>query len=136
MGLYAKLGIILALFAALFSAYKYIDYRGYQRAKMEMQQEELELAIAYANRLVEAERERNENKILVDRLSAESRRLRIHLPVCPEGQSADNQNGRAGLFSQRVDESFARLQARGTSLFERCEEINLDAIKINRIQSE
>lgn len=121
---------LLVLGIVLWGAYKYIDNRGYQRCLMETQAANLDLAITYANRIVKAEGERDANQTVIDRLVAESRRVQIHIPLCPATGNQDS-NGTAGLLSKRVDESFARLQERGTVLFERCEALNADAIKVN-----
>lgn len=120
----------LILIVVLYGGYKYVEHKGYERAKQEMQAANLSLALAYADRIVKAEGERDANQIVIDRLTAESRRVQVHIPVCPTA-GGENSNGTAGIFSKRVDESFARLQERGTVLFERCEALNADAIKVN-----
>jgi len=129
-----KIGVYLAAIAilciALWAGYAKIEQKGYDRCYTEMQAANLKLAVAYANRIVQAEEERDANQIIIDRYLAESRRVQVHIPVCPTS-SEENSNGTAGIFSKRVDESFARLQERGTALFERCEALNADAIKIN-----
>lgn len=125
------LGVII-LCIVLWGGYKYADYHGYQRCLTETQAANLKLAIAYANRIVKAEGERDANQTTIDRLTAESRRVQVHIPVCPTA-GGENSDGTAGVLSKRVDESFRNLQERGTVLFERCEALNADAIKINEV---
>jgi predicted negative regulator of RcsB-dependent stress response len=129
MTIWWKLGGVLAIVAALIGAALYLEHLGYQKCEKEMQAKNLELALAYADRIVKAEGERDANQTTIDRLNADVSKLRIHIPVCPN--SAKDQNGTAGIFSERVDKAFAELQGRGTELFKRCDEMNLDAIKVN-----
>jgi hypothetical protein len=128
IGLY--LGATVILCFALWYGYHKIEQSGYDRCLTETQAANLKLAIAYADRIVKAEGERDANQTTIDRLVIESRSLHVHFPVCPT-TSTENPDGTAGLLSKRVDESFARLQERGTVLFERCEALNADAIKVN-----
>lgn len=125
------LGVII-LCIVLWGGYKYADYHGYQRCLTETQAANLKLAIAYANRIVKAEGERDANQTIIDRLTAESRRVQVHIPVCSNA-GGENSDGTAGVLSKRVDESFRNLQERGTVLFERCEALNADAIKVNAV---
>jgi hypothetical protein len=130
-----KIGLYLAaiafLCAGIWYGYTKIEQKGYDRCLAETQAENLKVVIAYADRLVKAEGERDANQTIIDRLTAESHKLQIHIPVCPSTPGVANPDGTAGLLSKRVDESFARLQERGTVLFERCEALNADAIKVN-----
>lgn len=126
IGMY--LAAIAILCAALWFGYHKIEQKGYDRCYAEMQAANLELAVAYAGRIVKAEGERDANQKIIDRLA--SQRVQVHFPVCPNA-NGENSNGTAGIFSKRVDESFDRLQTRGRVLFERCEALNADAIKLN-----
>jgi len=126
--LIALAGICVALWYVYFT----IDRRGFDRCQKEMQQASLDLAVAYANRIVKAEGERDANQAIIDLAAAKSRSVPTHIPTCTDS-SAENQDGKAGILSRRVDESFARLQERGTRLFERCEALNSDAIKVNAV---
>ena len=132
-----KIGLYLAaiafLCAGIWYGYTKIEQKGYDRCLAETQAENLKVVIAYADRLVKAEGERDANQTIIDRLTAESHKLQIHIPVCPSTPGVANPDGTAGLLSKRVDESFARLQERGTVLFERCEALNADAIKVNTV---
>lgn len=133
MLIWIRLAGVSAVVAALWFGYGYVKHIGYNQAKTEMQAENLKLALAYAQRIVKAEGERDANQTIVDRIHAESRRVQVHFPVCPTTPDTRNQNRAAGLFSDGMDKSFARLQERTTELFKRCEELNLDAIKVNAV---
>src|SRR5574342_757838 len=113
-----KIGLYLAAIAilclALWYGYTKIEQKGYDRCLTETQAANLELAIAYANRLTKAEGERDANQVIIDRLA--SQRVQVHFPVCPAKTGQDS-DGTAGILSKRVEQSFADLQARGGVLF-------------------
>ena len=132
MTIWLRLAAVAAVIAALWGGYYLIEKHGYDRCLVETQAANLKLAIAYADRIVKAEGERDANQKTIDRLVIESRSLHIHFPVCPTAGD-QNPDGTAGLLSKRVDESFRNLQERGTVLFERCEALNADAIKVNAV---
>lgn len=123
------IGVII-LCVVLWGGYRYADYHGYQRCLKETQAANLDLAIAYANQIVKAEGERDANQITIDRLTAESRRVQVHIPVCSNA-GGENSDGTAGVLSKRVNQSFENFRDRITVLFERCEALNADAIKVN-----
>jgi len=126
-----KIGGVMAFIVVLIGAVKYVENIGIERCEAKANEEKLSLALAYAERIKKAQEERDENQNIIDRLVAESRRVRVHIPVCGNNAGAKDQGGRERLLSDRVDESFARLQQRTTELFKRCDELNLDAIKVN-----
>ncbi|MHB0965334.1 MAG: hypothetical protein ACYC36_02660 [Bellilinea sp.] len=62
--------------------------------------------------------------------------VRIHIPtssstVCAGTQPGPDQDGASRILSDGVDEGFARLQARVSELVQRCDQLNIDAIKMN-----
>lgn len=126
-----KIGGVLALAAALFGAFKYIENIGYERCKTEQQAANLKAITEYAIRLKKAEEDRDAKQSIIDDLAAKSRSVRIHLPVCGNNPAPTNQNGGTGTLPNRVDEGFAELQSRAGELFKRCDELNLDAIRSN-----
>ncbi len=128
IGLYLVAIAILCL--AMWYGYAKIKQKGYDKCQNETQAANLDLVTAYANRLTKAEGERDANQVIINRLA--SQRVQVHIPVCPT-TNAQNPDGTAGILSKRVDESFARLQERTTVLFERCEALNADAIKLNSV---
>jgi hypothetical protein len=126
----AYLAAVAVLCVVLWLGYHKIDQGGYNRCLAETKVANLKLALAYANRLTKAEGERDANQVIIDRLA--SQRVQVHFPVCP-ATTAPNPDGTAGLLSQRMEQSFADLQTRGRVLFERCEALNADAIKVNAV---
>jgi hypothetical protein len=126
-----KLIGIVAVLLLLMAAARYFDHAGYERCRAEMEAQNLKVIAAYNARLNKAEGERDANQNIIDQLNAHARSVRIHIPICPSVAGAEDKNGTAGVLSQRVDESFARLQERTGQLFKRCDELNLDAIKVN-----
>jgi len=131
MSLWWRIGGIVVLAGVLFGVFKYVENIGYERRVAEDQAENLKTVTEFAKRLKAAEEQRDENQTTIDRLVTQSRSVRVHLPVCANNGTPKDQNGGTGALSNRVDESFARLQDRGTELFKRCDELNLDAIKTN-----
>lgn len=125
-----RIGLAFAVSGLIYGGYRQIEGNGYERCEADMRDAVAQSISAYQMRLKKAEEERDAKQVMVDRLAADVRRLRIHLPTCPDGTS-ENQNGGTGAFSDGVDESFARLQERTTELIRRCDELNLDAIKTN-----
>ena len=123
---------LIVLCVTLWAGYKYADYQGYQRCLKETQAANLDLAIAYANRIVKAEGERDANQTIIDDLVAKSRRVQIHIPIC-QTAGGENSNGTAGILSQRVDTAFGKFQDGATELLKRCDELNADAIKVNTV---
>lgn len=130
MRIWLYLAAISVLCSVLWYGYHKIEQSGYDRARNELQEANLEVAIAYANKLTEAEGERDANQVIIDRLATE--RVPVHFPVCPNKGTKDS-NGAAGILSRRMEQSFADFQYRVTVLFERCEALNADAIKINAV---
>lgn len=128
MNLYVKLGLVVGLVAALWFGYEHVKQIGYKQCETELQAKNLELALAYAERITKAEEQRDKNQVIIDRLA--SQRVQVHFPVCPNATD-QNSDGTAGVLSQRVEQSFTNLQTRGRVLFERCEALNADAIKLN-----
>lgn len=106
----------------------------HQKRIIDQQEESRQGLLAYANRIATAGGEREKNAITVRNLSRELERLRINFPVCPvpaaTGTGADIDGG-AGLLSDAVDALFARLQGRAGELIERCDTLNIDAIRRN-----
>lgn len=47
------------------------------------------------------------------------------------GISSTSPDGTSGLLSARVDEEFARLQKRTSELINRCDQLNIDAVRLN-----
>lgn len=110
------------------------EHEAQQNLVIEQQEENLKGFIAYANRLVNAEVNREKNDIVVRNLRNELGRVRVEFPVCPMPGTTEAKEGgdeAARLLSARVDELFERLQKRAGGLVEEADELNLDAIRHN-----
>ena len=90
-------------------------------------------AISQKNALIlEGSNQHEKDQQLIDFLRTESGSVRIHLPGnCPDTHGKTDQDGTARIFSNRMDETFARLQAGTSRLIERCDQLNIDAIRSN-----
>ncbi len=122
----------------------YLRHEGYEEGKTEVmaewkadqlkQAEAQKLAlISYAEQINQAEVQHDQDQALIDKLHDDAGRVRIHLPAC-RGNAAvtgPDQNGAAGVFSNRVDERFAEFQTRVGNLIARCDQLNIDAIRAN-----
>jgi len=128
--IWIKLAGVAVVLAALWFGYEHIKQIGYDQAKAEMQAENLKLALAYADRIVKAEGERDANQTIIDRLA--SQRVQVHFPVCTT-PGTPNQDGTAGILSDRMEQSFVTFQNRVGELLKRCDELNLDAIRVNAV---
>ena len=63
----------------------------------------------------------------------------VHIPTCRgpvpnSGIAGTGQDGTSRVLSDRVDQLFAELQSRTSSLIKRCDEMNADAIRMNAEQ--
>lgn len=89
--------------------------------------------ITYANQLRDKEIQHDKDQAVINQLADDARRVRIHLPVCPDNtaSAAAGQNGEAGLLSGRMDQLFAEFQTKVGSLIARCDQMNIDAIRAN-----
>jgi len=83
--------------------------------------------LAYASRISEGVEQHDKDRQTIADLKRTADKLRVHIPTCP----AKDSDGAAGLLSNRVDEEFGKLQARAGELFERCDRLNIDAIRLN-----
>jgi len=84
-----------------------------------------------------AEEQHAKDQLVINRLGSELGRVRVHLPAIGcgalpgAGQGATDSNGTSRIFSERVDESFARLQSGVGQLVQRCDQLNIDTIQMN-----
>lgn len=92
--------------------------------------------LAYAQRIVEAGVQHDQNNRIITDLRSRLDGVRINIPACPvraaspAATGADRDRG-TGALSARVDELFAELQARTGALVERADALNIDAIRRN-----
>jgi len=120
----------------------YLYHAGYQAGKSEVQvqwdadkikrdEAEKNTLLAYANRIKEAEVQHDQDQAVIDRLHDDAGRVRIHLPTCPQANS--DQNGEARALSGRVDQVFADFTTRVGRLIQECDELNINAIRLNSV---
>lgn len=109
-----------------------------ERTKAIAAQQQLNYAalMAYAERVSKGEKQHDQDQDTINRLAAERNRLRVHVPTCPVPTTAatgTSQDGSAGVLSNRVDEYFAAFQASTGQLIQRCDQLNIDAIRLNSV---
>lgn len=145
MTIQAKIALWLAsiavVFALFFSAYEYGRHveslkqtAERDKAIQEQQDKNTKDLLAYAEQIKKGQIENDQNRALIARMHADTNRLRVHFPasaLCAEAQPNPNSDGTSGMVPNRVDEVFAELQRRAGELFERCDQINADAIRLN-----
>ena len=129
MSIYVKLALVLAIIVALGAGYRYVDSQGYKRAQAEYVLKERDAALKFATQLKEAGEQHDKDRAVIDRLAADVRRVRIKFPT-PTTSCADT-DGRGRTLSSEVDDAFERLQEATGSLIERCDQLNIDAIRLN-----
>jgi hypothetical protein len=143
MTIQAKLAAALIGILALLGGIWYVYHLGYEAGgdqvrtqwydeRTRIAQEQEAALKAYADAYTKAEEKHDADQITINNLAATADRVRIHLPTCPgNGASAKNQDGSAGVFSDRVDQLFADFQTRVGGLVARCDQLNIDAIRAN-----
>lgn len=111
------------------------EHEEQQKLVIEQQEQNRLALLAYAKHIAEGSVQHDKDQIIINRLAANARRLRIHFPTCPvpgdTETSADSDRG-ARALSNALDGAFADLQGAAGSLIERCDQLNIDAIRLNR----
>lgn len=110
------------------------EHDAMQRNVIEQQQTSLVAFEAYIQRGKTAGVEHDKNAIIVHNLSHELDRVRVNFPTCPVSEAAEadpDRDGAARIFSDTLDALFARLQKGVGELSERCDKLNIDAIRLN-----
>lgn len=120
------LAVVLALLGAAAGGYM----KGRHDEKTVAVERERNALIAYAERITEGDAIHDKDQLTINRLAADIKRLRIHIPVC--GPVKGDQNGSAGALSNRVDAAFERLQEGVGALVQRCDQLNIDTIRANQ----
>lgn len=133
-----RIAAVVAIIAAISGGIWYIDHRGYQRGIAEMKAEadaaNLKAAQDYIERLKSAGEQHDKDQATITRLAAAARGVRVHIPTCPAAAGAENPDGGSGVFSERVDAEFVRFQTEVGQLVERCDQLNIDAIRANAVR--
>lgn len=118
----------------------YLYHSGYNAGRNEVQvkwdadkikrdEAQKEALLAYANRINQAEVQHDKDQAVIDKLHDDASGVRIHLPTCPD--PSKDQNGKTGVLSGRVDQVFADFTARTGRLIQECDQLNVDAIRLN-----
>lgn len=130
-----KLAGVAVVALALYGLYWSIDNGGYERGVSEMTSKyrdaEIKRDKEQAERNKTAQENHDADQKTIARLAADARRVRVNFPVCFARSGGEGTDGGGGVLSARVDELFAELQSRTGSLIERCDQINIDAIRQN-----
>ena len=144
---WAKIGAILGLAAAAAYGSWYITSDHYEKVIAENKvaadakiQEQLianqKLRDEKLKLINDSETQHEQDQLVVNNLSTQLAGMRIHIPTrgctVPRGnKGGSDTGGGSGVLSARVDESFARLQARANELVLRCDQLNNDARRAN-----
>lgn len=110
------------------------EHESAQKLVIEQQEQNLLGFIAYAERITKGDAQHDKDQITINRLAADGRRLRVNFPSCPVPGTAEgnaDSGGGAGSLSDKLDGAFADLQSAAGSLIERCDQLNIDAIRQN-----
>lgn len=105
-----------------------------QRNVIEQQQASLVAFEAYIQRGKTAGVEHDKNASIVRNLNRELDRVRVNFPTCAVSEATEagtDTNGTTRILSDSVAALFARLQSRVGELGERCDKLNIDAIRLN-----
>lgn len=107
-----------------------------QQALVIKQQEQNRLALlAYADRIVKAGADHDKNANIVRTLRNSLDRLRyLEIPICPLPGTAEvgaDSDGGAGLLYEKTNRAFRTLQEGDDADFERCDTLNINAIRAN-----
>ena len=105
-------------------------WKGRSDANAAAIERERDALVEYTNRVKQAGEQHDKDQITIDRLAADARRVRIHIPTCP---TAENPDGGSGVFSDRVDQEFEIFSGRVGEIIQRCDRLNADAIRSNKI---
>jgi hypothetical protein len=84
----------------------------------------------------DAEVQHGKDQLAINDLASRIGRMRIHIPAgCETDPKADTTctcaDGTSGIFPGGVDAAFAELQAGVGRLIQRCDQLNIDAIRLN-----
>ena len=132
---------VAVVLGVLFGAYHYgrhvqglEDDELRNAAVIEQQTKNQAALLAYTEKIQTAGEQNDKNQTIISSLHDELNRVHVHIPTCAVSNPADastDSGGGAGILSNAVDESFARLQDGIGELTKRCDQLNIDAIRIN-----
>lgn len=116
----------------------YVTSDHYQKEMAQYQLEAAKVVIAqaeeHAAKLKKAGEQHATDQSTINTLR-NAERVRIHIPVdCSVPDASQDQDGRAGVLSARVDEAFEKFQSGVEQLIFRCDQLNIDARASNNSQ--
>jgi len=112
------------------------EHEAQQKLVIEQQKQNRLALLAYAKRITEGNDQHDKDQIAINRLAADARRVSVHFPACPVPGAAEpegNIGGASGVLSNPVDAYFAEFQDGVGALIEKCEQLNIDAIRANKV---
>ncbi len=121
----------------------YLHHDGYETGKTEVlvawdadklkqAEAQRQALVAYAEKLKQAEEQHDQDQAVIGDLADRARRVRVtFMPACGSAGAGFDPDGKAGVFSNRVDRLFAEFQQRVGGLIARCDQLNIDAIRLS-----
>jgi hypothetical protein len=112
------------------------EHEQQQRLVIEQQEQNRLALLDYAKRITDAGAQHDKDQITISGLSAKRKRVRIVFPTCPVPGTAEGgaDSGEAGrVLPNPVDALFGRLQERAGGLIEEADQLNIDAIRQNKL---
>lgn len=130
---------LLFVLASLYSVYHYgrhIQLVEDEAIKVKVLQEQLQKNSSYAASLLSAGEIHDKDQTTINSLSTKLGRVSVHIPCTTYStpSTTTDTSGASGVVSTGVDEQFAVLQDRVTTLIKRCDQLNIDAIRNNNIK--
>lgn len=115
------------------SCFVVVGFGGYWKGREDANQAAIErerdALVKYTEKMKQAGEQHDQDQATIDRLAADARRVRVHFPTCPA--TAENPDGEAGILQRKLDDAFANLQDGTSALIQRCDRLNIDAIRTN-----
>jgi len=110
------------------------EHESAQKLVIEQQEQNRLALLAYAKRITDSGVQHDKNTRTIRNLGRELDGLRVNFPTCPVPGTTEggaDSGGGAGILSGKLDEYFADLQKETGRLIERCDTLNIDAIRQN-----
>jgi len=130
--LYVYAALVIALFGAgVKSGMMYVQSQ-WNAQKSADSEENKNVVLEYANELVRKGEEHDTNQGIIDSLAiAAAGRVRVHFPICKSAKEADKDGG-SRLLSERTDEIYGNHAERVGRIIKRADQLNIDAIEVNK----
>ena len=113
------------------------EHEQQQRLVIEQQEQNRLDLLAYAERIVKGDAQHGKDQITINSLRAKRERVRVVFPACPMPGIAEggaDSSGGAGTLSDKLSDAFGIFQEETGRLIERCDQLNIDAIRQNVIR--